>query len=73
MRDEAVTAPKLNQPWGTARAEIDGHLVYRLLKPLYNAYPHLGIHQRDLQTFEQPPDGAIFRFTRSAATSMRWT
>ena len=38
-----------------AREEIDGHLVYRLLKPLYNAYIHLGIYQRDLQTFEQRP------------------
>ena len=25
-----------------AREEIDGHLVYRLLKPLYNTYQHLG-------------------------------
>jgi len=38
-----------------AREEIDSHLVYRLLKPLYNAYVHLGIYQRDLQTFEQRP------------------
>ena len=38
-----------------AREEIDNHLAYRLLKPLYNAYVHLGIYQRDLQTFEQRP------------------
>jgi len=36
-----------------AREPIDSHLVYRLLKPLYNAYVHIGIYQRDLQTFEQ--------------------
>jgi hypothetical protein len=38
-----------------ANEEIDGRLVYRLLKPLYNAYLHLGIYQRDLHTFKQRP------------------
>ncbi len=38
-----------------AKEEIDSHLVYRLLKPLYNAYVHLGIYQRDLESFEQRP------------------
>jgi hypothetical protein len=38
-----------------SREGVDDHLVYRLLKPLYNAYIHLGVYQRDLQTFEQRP------------------
>lgn len=38
-----------------AKEEIDSHLVYRLLKPLYNAFLHLGIYQRNLQNFEQRP------------------
>lgn len=38
-----------------AREPIDNHLVYRLLKPLYNAYVHLGVYQRDLQSFTQDP------------------
>jgi hypothetical protein len=38
-----------------AREEIDGSLVYRLLKPLYNLYVNLGIYQRDLQSFEERP------------------
>jgi len=38
-----------------AAEAIDSHLVYRLLKPLYNVYVHLGIYQRDLESFEQRP------------------
>ena len=38
-----------------APEEIDGHLSYRLLKPLYNIYVNLGIYQRDLHTFEERP------------------
>ena len=38
-----------------AREEIDGVLVYRLLKPLYNLYVNVGIYQRDLQSFSQQP------------------
>lgn len=38
-----------------AREEIDGWLAYRLLKPIYNFYNHLGIYQRNLQSFEQRP------------------
>ncbi len=38
-----------------AREEIDSHLVYRLLKPLYNAYVHIGIYQRDLESFDERP------------------
>ncbi len=38
-----------------AREEIDNHLVYRLLKPLYNVYKSLGIYQRDLESFDQHP------------------
>ncbi len=38
-----------------AEEEIDSYLAYRLLRPLYNSYVHLGIYQRDLETFEQRP------------------
>ena len=38
-----------------AREPIEDHLVYRLLKPLYNTYVHLGIYQRDLECFQQRP------------------
>ncbi len=38
-----------------AREEIDNHLVYRLLKPLYNVYKHVGIYQRDLESFQERP------------------
>jgi WD40-like Beta Propeller Repeat len=38
-----------------SREPIDRCLVYRLLKPLYNTYVHLGIYQRDLESFEQRP------------------
>lgn len=34
---------------------IDGHLVYRLLRPVYNIYGTLGIYQRDLATFKERP------------------
>lgn len=36
-----------------AREEIDNYIAYRLLKPLYNTYRHIGIYQRDLRSFEQ--------------------
>jgi hypothetical protein len=36
-----------------AREPVDGHLVYRLLKPLYNIYVNLGIYQRDLSTYKE--------------------
>jgi len=36
-----------------AREDIDGWLAYRLLKPVFNYYKHLGIYQRNLGTFEQ--------------------
>jgi hypothetical protein len=38
-----------------AREEIDGCLVYRLLKPLYNVYVNVGIYQRDLHSFDERP------------------
>jgi hypothetical protein len=34
---------------------IDTHLVYRLLKPIYNNYVDVGIYQRDLESFKQTP------------------
>ena len=36
-----------------AREEIDGWLAYRLLKPIFNYYMHLGIYQRNLESFDQ--------------------
>jgi len=36
-----------------AREEIDGWLAYRLLKPIFNLYAHLGIYQRNLESFDQ--------------------
>jgi hypothetical protein len=38
-----------------ARETMDGYLVYRLIRPLYNYYSRVGIYQRDLQTFEEWP------------------
>lgn len=34
---------------------MDGHLVYRLLRPVYNIYGPIGIYQRNLSTFEERP------------------
>jgi len=36
-----------------AREEIDGWLAYRLHKPIFNFYVHLGIYQRSLESFDQ--------------------
>jgi len=36
-----------------AREEIDGWLAYRLLEPIFNFYVHLGIYQRNLESFDQ--------------------
>ena len=38
-----------------AEEEIDPYLVYRRLRPLYSSYKHLGIYQRQLETFEEKP------------------
>lgn len=38
-----------------AKETMDGYLVYRLLKPLYNYYSELGIYQRNLENFEEVP------------------
>ncbi|HJP29980.1 MAG TPA: hypothetical protein QGF95_05440 [Candidatus Latescibacteria bacterium] len=38
-----------------AQEKIDGYLVYRLLKPLYNKYVNIGIYQRHLESFDQKP------------------
>ena len=32
---------------------IDGHLVYRLIRPLYNLYRDVGIYQRELGTYAE--------------------
>ena len=47
-----------------APEEIEGHLSYRLLKPLYNVYVNLGIYQRNLHTFEERPVLENHRFDR---------
>jgi hypothetical protein len=36
-----------------AKEEIDSHLVYRLIRPLYNVYKDVGIYQRDLETYDE--------------------
>jgi len=36
-----------------ARENIDGWLAYRLLKPTFNYYTHLGIFQRNLESFDK--------------------
>lgn len=36
-----------------AREEIDGWLAYRLHTPIFNYYTHLGIYQRNLESFRQ--------------------
>ncbi len=45
-----------------AKEEIDGHLVYRLIRPLYNLYTTTGIYQRNLATYDESPivDGRLF-------------
>jgi hypothetical protein len=36
-----------------ADAEIDRYAVYRLIRPVYNLYLHMGIYQRDLESYEE--------------------
>ncbi|NQT17708.1 MAG: PD40 domain-containing protein [Planctomycetes bacterium] len=36
-----------------AEEEIDSHLVYRLIGPVYNRWREIGIYQRDLATFQE--------------------
>ncbi|MBN2595105.1 MAG: PD40 domain-containing protein [Sedimentisphaerales bacterium] len=38
-----------------AAEEIDSHLVYRLMKPLYQYWDKLGIYQRDLTGYDERP------------------
>lgn len=38
-----------------ASEKIDSHLVYRLMKPLYQFWGKLGIYQRDLTSFNESP------------------
>jgi len=38
-----------------AKENIDSHLVYRLLGPVFNAWGHLGIYHRNLETYEESP------------------
>jgi len=45
-------APIENQ---IAKEDIDTHLVYRLMKPLYQYWDKLGIYQRDLGSFDERP------------------
>jgi hypothetical protein len=45
-----------------AKEEIDTHLAYRLMKPLYQYWDKLGIYQRDLGSYDERPiiiNGAI--------------
>ncbi|MGB2821437.1 MAG: hypothetical protein WBF17_10675, partial [Phycisphaerae bacterium] len=45
-----------------ANEEIDSHLVYRLIRPLYNVYANVAIYQRNLETYDESPvaDGRLF-------------
>ncbi len=38
-----------------AAEPIDTHVVYRLIKPLYQFWEQMGLYQRDLTSFEQRP------------------
>ncbi len=38
-----------------AKEDIDTHLVYRLMKPLYQYWDELGIYQRDLRSYDERP------------------
>lgn len=38
-----------------AEEDIDPYIIYRRLRPLYSSYKHLGIYQRNLETFEEKP------------------
>jgi len=38
-----------------APEDVDSHLVYRLMRPLYQYWDKLGIYQRDLTSYEQRP------------------
>lgn len=38
-----------------AREEIDPYLTYRLIKPLVNSWRHMGIYQRDLESYGRSP------------------
>jgi len=45
-----------------AAEDIDGHIAYRLIKPLYNRWHRVGVYQRDLTTYKESAilDGASF-------------
>lgn len=36
-----------------AEEEIDSHLVYRIIPPLYQFYDEMGLYQRDLRTYKE--------------------
>ncbi len=36
-----------------AREPVDGYLTYRLLRPLYNLFTHMGIYQRNLADYSE--------------------
>jgi len=38
-----------------AEEEIDPYIVYRRLHPLFTSYKHMGIYQRNLETFDERP------------------
>ena len=41
--------------WTVAEEEIDSHLAYRLLDPIFNKFSHLGIYQLNLETYHESP------------------
>lgn len=38
-----------------AGEEIDGYLVYRLLRPVYHFFNHVGLYERQMSTFQERP------------------
>lgn len=36
-----------------APEEVDGHMAYRLMKPIYSYWKSIGIYQRDLENYDQ--------------------
>ncbi len=38
-----------------AEEDIDSHLAYRVIRPIYNFWTHVGVYQRDLTTYDESP------------------
>ena len=70
VRDEQQLWQRLNTfSWTVAQEEIDSHLVYRLLDPIFNKFKYLGIYQRDLESYEESPILFNSSFGRGSAST----